>query len=102
MDTYVLNNPGMKKETVMAYAGAVLLAIAFIFTNKIIKDSSPFALFIFSIVGLLAAGKYRLLGGALLFFLWPCISGSSVYVYIIFMVIARSGAGKHIRVYIFN
>ena len=52
----------------MAYAGAVLLAIAFIFTNKIIKDSSPFALFIFSIVGLLAAGKYRLLGGALLFF----------------------------------
>ena len=33
MDTYVLNNPVMKKETVMAYAGAVLLAIAFIFKN---------------------------------------------------------------------
>ena len=68
MDTYVLNNPVMKKETVMAYAGAVLLAIAFIFKNEIAKDSSPFALFILSIVGLLAAGKYHLAGGTLLFF----------------------------------
>jgi hypothetical protein len=68
METYISNNPVMKKETVMAYAGAVLLAIAFIFKNEIAKDSSPFALFILCIAGLLAAGKYRLAGGTLLFF----------------------------------
>ena len=68
MNTFVLNNPVMKKETVIAYTGTVLLAIAFMFKNEIAKDSSPFALFIFSIVGLLAAGKYRLAGGTLLFF----------------------------------
>ena len=68
MNTQTLNNPDMKKETVIAYAGAVLLALAFVFKNEMVKDSSPLALFILAVAGLLLSGKYRLDGGTLLFF----------------------------------
>jgi hypothetical protein len=68
MPASVLNNLFMKKEIIMAFAGTALLAIAFVFHNDTVKESSPAALFIITIAGLLTSFRYHLVGGTLLFF----------------------------------
>jgi hypothetical protein len=85
MNTSVLSNPVMKKETVLAYTGLVLLSIALIAKNEIAGDTSPLALFLILIAGLLASLKYPLVGGTLMFFsglaiaVYPALFSSSLW-----------------------
>ena len=58
----------MKRETIIALAGSVLLATVYILQFNTISVSSPLVLMIVAAAGLLLSLKYQLLGNTLLFF----------------------------------
>jgi hypothetical protein len=58
----------MKKEILIAIAGLVLLTFAFALQFQALSRSSPLALLVIEVVGLLLSVRFRLAGGALLLF----------------------------------
>jgi hypothetical protein len=58
----------MKKEMIIATSGIVLLYVVFAIQYDMLKESSPLALLIIAVAGLLASFRYKLVGGSLLTF----------------------------------
>lgn len=58
----------MKKETIIALAGSLLLVIAYITQFNTISGSSPLVLLVIAGAGLLLSLKYKLAGNTLLLF----------------------------------
>lgn len=58
----------MKREIITAIAGLALLAFAFALQFQALRQSSPLALMVIVLAGLLLCVRFRLAGGALLFF----------------------------------
>lgn len=58
----------MKKETLIALAGSVLLLVVYITQFNTISGSSPLVLLILAGAGLLLSLRYKLLGNTLLLF----------------------------------
>ena len=64
----IIETTKMKKETLIALAGSVLLLVVYITQFNTISGSSPLVLLILAGAGLLLSLKYKLLGNALLLF----------------------------------
>lgn len=58
----------MKKETLIALAGSLLLVIVYVTQFNTISGSSPLVLLVIAGAGLLLSLKYKLVGNALLLF----------------------------------
>jgi len=58
----------MKKENLLAVAGVIILVVIYALQFKTMQESSPLALLIIVITGLLLSMKYKLVGNTLLFF----------------------------------
>lgn len=66
----------MKKESIIGIIGIMLILLAFVLDNT--QESSPLALLIIAIAGLLLSFKYKLSGSSLL-----CFSGLAMTVHIL-------------------
>ena len=58
----------MKIETLLSAAGIIWISGVFIFQWELLHVSSPLALLIITVAGLLISFKYKLAGGIFLFF----------------------------------
>jgi uncharacterized membrane protein YccC len=70
------NSKAMNKEIIIAITGTVLLSLVFAFQFEALRESSPMALFIIVIAGLLTSFRYKLVAGTLLGF-----SGTALFIH---------------------
>ncbi len=68
MNSAIETKNKMKRQTIIALAGILILAGAFIFQNGSFESSSPVVLLILATSGLLLSLKFKLPGGIFLFF----------------------------------